>query len=115
MQDVGLVTVQLVPNEMRQVSLIFNSPSEVAQATMTIELPSNVELAGYPGKRVLTWTTALQQGDNRMQLPLILRNQQTARVITRISRDGKDKTFYLDLNAANTPSVQLQTSTQTLT
>ena len=114
-QNVGLVTVQLVPNEMHKVSLVFNSPQAVQQATMTIELPANVELAGYPGKRTLSWTTNLQQGSNRLRLPVILRDQNAARVVTRITRNGKDKIFYLDLNAADRPSVQLQSSLHTMT
>lgn len=106
-QDIGLVTVQVSPNALQKVNLVFNSPRAVTQATMSIELPANVELAGYPGKHRLTWTTTLQRGSNRLQLPLILRNRQAARVVTRISRDGKDKTFYLNLTAKTTPSVAL--------
>jgi len=106
-QDVALLTVQLSPNELHKVSLVFNSPVAVTQATMSIELPGNVELAGYPGRRNLTWTTTLQQGNNRLQLPLILHGQQTGRVVTRISHGDKAKTFYLNVDAARKPNIQL--------
>ncbi len=105
--DVTLATVHVSPNELQKVSLIFNSPAAVPQATISIELPRNIELAGYPGKRTLSWTTTLQQGNNRLQLPLILRGQHTGRVVTRIRHRDKAKTFYLNVAAMKKSAVRL--------
>jgi len=92
------VTVELIPNQIRKVSLAFNSPSIIDKATFKIILPANVEISGHKGKRELQWASSLKQGTNHLALPLVatelLVNEKSDQFITaRISHEGKSRDF----------------------
>lgn len=113
--DIEEISIALVPEQLEKVNVVFRSPSAFEQATLIIELPENVELAGYPGQRRLQWQTRIQQGSNRLRLPLILHGDKNARIVTRISQGKQHKTFHLDVKAGQRPAVYLEHAPQTLT
>lgn len=69
----GPTVVAVTPGQTERVNLVFNSPSRLEGVTLSVAVPDGVEIAGYPGKRKLTWQTTLESGRNLLRLPVILR------------------------------------------
>ena len=95
--SVETVQVRIEPNRVQTVSMVFNSPTAIDDATLRIELPDNLQLAGAPQRRVIEWKTKLKKGSNRLALPLIVTDTRNSRLITRITHGRKDKIFYVDV------------------
>lgn len=102
-------TVNLVASQTQKVDLIFNLPKVLSNATLTIELPEQLEVAGYPGKRQLQWNTSFKKGANRLALPLISTdtNNNSGLLLAHLTKNGKTKIFRIRINtkSANTSSV----------
>ena len=95
--SVETVKFQIEPNRVQTVSMVFNSPMAIEDATLRIDLPDNLQLAGAPKRRVIEWKTALKKGSNRLSLPLIATDSRNARLVTRITHGQKAKTFHVDV------------------
>ncbi len=98
-QVVAINSVELVAEQTQQVSLVFNSPVDIDNAALQLELPGNVELVGHTAKRQLKWQTSLRKGTNRLTLSLI-------------AHGGKTKTFYLKCNTRFAPLTQQSNQSQ---
>ncbi|MBI3562126.1 MAG: zf-HC2 domain-containing protein [Gammaproteobacteria bacterium] len=93
----GVADVELVTDQTQQINLVFNSPAEIDNATLRLELPRNIELVGYPTQQRLEWQTSLRKGTNRLQLPLIARGRTDGPILASIISNGKKKTFNLNV------------------
>lgn len=103
---VDLYSVELVAEQTQQVSLVFNSPVDIDNAALKLELPSNIELAGHSTKRQLEWQTSLRKGTNRLILPLIAHGKTNGPLQASITSGGKTKTFYLKCKTLFSPLTQ---------
>ena len=92
-----LSTIDLVVAKTRKVDLVFNLPEQLRHATLKIVLPEKIEVAGYTGKRQLQWKTSLRKGTNRLALSLIATQQNDGFLIAQLSKDGKTKTFRVQI------------------
>lgn len=92
----SLVTIAL--NETRDVKLVFNAERDVQGAQISIQLPDNVMLAGYPGQRSLEWQTDLAKGDNLLQLPIIATQANGGMLVAQIKHGNKVKTLNIKLD-----------------
>ena len=94
-------------NEQRSVKLAFFSGEPLQGAKITISLPENVALVGYPGRRQLSWETNLKKGDNMLSLPVIATQVARGELIANIEYRGRVKTLRLNLetNSAGTSSI----------
>lgn len=95
-----MTTVSLPVQQPQTVDLVFNLQNDLTDATLTIELPENVIIAGYENKRQLSWTTSLKKGTNRLALPLIAKNYFDGILVARLSKKGKTKSFSVHLNSS---------------
>ncbi len=95
-------TVVMVPQEVKQVSLIFNAAEPIEMATISIELPEHVMLKGYPSRRVISWKTSLKSGTNRLSLPLIADRPMQGAVVAKLTRGSQIRTFKIKLQAKST-------------
>lgn len=100
-EGIQLVTIALETNQVKKVSLAFNAPADIDDAMVVLDLPANVELAGFPGKRQLSWKTRLKPGVNRLTLPLIANSPVDDLLVARLSKDGKTHEFKLRLKTAS--------------
>lgn len=107
-----VVKVQVEPNRVQTVSLVFNSASAIDEATMRIELPENLQLAGAPNRRIIEWKTQLKQGRNQLSLPLLATDGRTARLTTRITHDRQSKVFHLDVTPRIPPQSEYSSTHQ---
>lgn len=92
-------TVNLTVHQTQKVDLVFNLPGELKDATLSLELPEKIEIAGYPGKRQLKWKTSFKKGANRLALPLIASEKQNGILIASLTKDGKTKLFRIRLES----------------
>jgi len=88
---VQIVTLTL--DQPETLRLRFNSAAPLPAATLSLTLPENLELAGYGGRRELTWQTDLNEGGNLLQLPLVARGAVEGDLVARLSHGESSKTF----------------------
>lgn len=98
MPEPSLQQPQIISVSMHQtqtVRLLFDSRSDIQQVNLSIDLPHNMELDGYPGQRGLSWQTRLHKGQNVLALPIIAIDRGQGTLIARLSYGDKVKTYSL--------------------
>ena len=93
--------INVAMNDSRTVRLLFEAPGDIDQVTLSIGLPNNVELAGYPGRNELTWQTSLKKGQNVLALPIMAVETGKGELIARLSYGDKLKTYRLVLKTTD--------------
>jgi len=79
----------------QNVKLAFHAVNELKDAKITIQLPNNLSLAGYDGRRELVWHTHLKQGDNILTLPI--KAQSIAKGMIRATVEHGDQTKSIEI------------------
>ena len=79
--------------ETRTVNLVFASSNEMADVSLTVDLPDGVELAGYSGRGQVSWTTRLQVGRNVLPLELVATGGDGGELTARLRHDSDEKIF----------------------
>lgn len=105
--DVGVISIQLIPDQPKNVSLVFNSPQDIQDATLTLQFSNEIELAGFPGKHHLQWQTALKKGSNRLSLPLVAKGNNGGNLLATITRNGQTRTFRVNIKTAIAPTSEI--------
>jgi len=95
----SLPVVELAINEAQTVRLAFSSPADFSQVSLSVELPPQVEVVGFPGQRQIQWQTSLKAGENILSLPVIARDRTDAAIVARISHEDRTRSFELPLRA----------------
>lgn len=103
----NVASINLFVKKEKTVDLIFNLPNELAEATLTIELPDKVEVSGYPGKRQLSWNTSFKKGANRLALPIIASEANKGFLIARLKTKGTTKIFRVKIDSMSAPTSML--------
>jgi len=102
------LTIEIDTLQTKTVQLVFNSPGHFKQAMFVIELPKNLELLGYPGDRVLSWTSPLKKGRNSLALPLFATGIVTGDIVARLTQGDKSKEFRMRVKMMNKKMGQLR-------
>ncbi len=79
----------------RTVNLVFASGEALNDATLTVQLPVGLELAGFPGQREITWQTSLRAGKNLLPLRLVATGAVSGEVLATLEHDNRGQTFRL--------------------
>jgi len=77
------------------VNLAFDVDYAMDDATLSIDLPGNIEVVGFPGESRLSWRTSLTQGRNILPLPLIGTGSAGGGIVATLEQGGKKKTLYI--------------------
>ncbi len=93
--------ISVAMNETRPVRLLFEAPDDLAEVTLSIELPANVELNGYPGRSQLSWNTSLKKGQNVLALPINAIEAGKGELIAHLTYGDKTKTYRLILKTTD--------------
>lgn len=99
-------------NKTQDVALVFNAGRAVLGARVSIELPDNITIAGYPGRKRLEWSTDLAKGSNLLRLPVIASQVDVGQLIAHIEHDNKVTTLRIQLDVRKpglTGTVELPT------
>jgi len=95
----GIEQVRLALYQESRVNLVFYSPSPVSDAKLSIALPENVEIVGFPGERVISWQTSLTEGQNILPLPLRANAPVNSELLASIESGSSKKSFRLRIDA----------------
>ncbi|GMR01622.1 MAG: hypothetical protein BMS9Abin19_1028 [Gammaproteobacteria bacterium] len=93
--------VNLAMNQARTVKLVFEAPMDLAEVTLSVELPENVELEGYAGQKQLVWQTNLNKGQNILALPVIAIGNGQGELVAQLSYGDKTKRFHIVLKTTS--------------
>jgi hypothetical protein len=88
----------LALHQVTQVALALESREELKGATITLRLPDNVELNGFPGQRMISWTTNIDRGTNLLALPVKGIAAKNGFLIARLEHGNKSKEYKVELN-----------------
>lgn len=95
----SVVTIQLIPQQLQSIDLVFNSPIHIKQASMRLQLPAHIELSGYKNQQLLEWQTELRPGSNRLTLPIIAKRSGDGVIHASISHAGKTRGFVIKVQS----------------
>jgi hypothetical protein len=84
-------------NKAQTVRLVFDSQTDIQLVNLSIDLPENVELDGYPGRKELSWNTSLKKGPNILALPILAIGQGQGELLAHLSYGDKSKEFRIVL------------------
>lgn len=97
--NTGVPSIVMSIEEPRTVQLLFAADIALDNATLTVSLPSGIELAGFPGKREITWQTSLVAGKNRLPLKLVATSAVRGVVLATLTHENRGRTFRLNVDA----------------
>jgi hypothetical protein len=104
--------VSLPLKGIKEVRVAINTRREISDAILTLELPSGVEIAGYPNQRQLRWQTGLKNGRNHLTLPLRAYQAVADGVLkARVDYDGRQQELTVILNTSETEAAAPTVST----
>ena len=84
-------------NEQRDIKLAFFSSEELKDAQITLQMPKDVNLVGFPGQRELAWKTNLAKGNNMLRLPVIATGADGGLLVAQIEYMGKVRMLKVNL------------------
>lgn len=87
--------ISVAMNQTQTVRLMFNAQRDFNEVSLSIGLPENMELDGYPGHRELNWKTSLQRGENVLALPILAIEQGQGVLVARLNYGDKEQTISL--------------------
>jgi hypothetical protein len=85
--------ISVAMHETQTVRLVFDSQHDFEQVQLSVDLPDNMQLDGYPGRRQLAWQTSLKKGENVLALPIMAIEQGQGELVAQLSYGEKVKTF----------------------
>jgi hypothetical protein len=91
----------LALNQVTRVALALDSREELKGATITLRLPDNVELKGFPGQRMISWKTDIDRGTNLLALPVKGVAAKNGLLVARLEYGNKSKEYKVELNVKN--------------
>jgi len=97
--DVARQTLAL--NQVTRVALALDSREELKGATITLQLPDNVELKGFPGQHMISWKTDIDRGTNLLALPVMGVARKNGLLVARLDYGNKSREYKVELNVKN--------------
>ncbi len=86
-------------HEPHTIGLLFKSKQHLENVTFSIEIPPEIELQGFSGKRKLKWRGNLKQGKNLISVPVIARSATSGILIMSLEHIKDVKTFKVQLDS----------------
>jgi hypothetical protein len=93
--DAAVPAVSMALEKPRTINLVFSSATDLENATLTVNLPFGVEIAGFEGQQEISWMTSLQKGKNVLPLRLIATSPQGGELLATLQHANDDKSFRL--------------------
>jgi len=100
-QELPTAQVIIKINEQKIVNVVVNAPRDLLDAHVTILLPAQIEMVGFPGKKEIQWKTDLRKGKNLLSLPIIAKSTGNVELVTRINHENKSKLLKLAMKIHN--------------
>jgi len=84
-------------HEPHTIGLLFKSKQYLENVTFSIEIPPEMELKGFPGKKKLKWSGSLRQGKNLISIPVIALSATSGIMTMSLEHVKTIKTFKVRL------------------
>jgi anti-sigma factor RsiW len=97
--ETGIPELSIALSQQQDVKLAFHTVKALQGARITIQVPENVALVGYPGQRELSWETNLSEGENLLRLPVVASQAMQGQLVARIEHGKKVRTLRVNLKA----------------
>jgi hypothetical protein len=95
--DAGAPSITVALNEPRDVEVAITSAEALAQAEIRVVLTGGVRLAGFADRSELSWRADLDQGVNRLSLPVIAVNGNGGQVLVEVGHASKRQIFVVNV------------------
>ncbi|MEX2488210.1 MAG: hypothetical protein WD356_01630 [Pseudomonadales bacterium] len=95
-----VVSVKVRPGVTQMVTVRLTSPTELANALLTLQLDENLELEGRAGVHEMQWRTTLKSGPNDLSLPVRLLDKNSGMVTIALKHGETTKRFSVRVDAA---------------
>ncbi len=89
----ALPEIEISLNQPQTVNLVFDVAIAMENATLTIALPDDVEVLGFPSQQQISWQTNLEKGRNILPLPLTGYTQKGGILVAKIVLGDKQKSI----------------------
>ncbi len=96
-QVASIPEVTMALSQPQHVKVAFRAVKAIQGAKITIQVPENVALVGYPGKRELSWEANLVEGENLLRLPVMATHAMQGQLVARIEHGNRVKTLRINL------------------
>ncbi len=93
--DTAEFTVSLT--EARDLNIAIDAATELPGATLSVSFFGGIELAGYASQRHLSWTADLDEGVNKLSLPIIALDDSGGQVVVRLDHPDSHQEFLVKL------------------
>ncbi|MFQ5610435.1 MAG: zf-HC2 domain-containing protein [Woeseiaceae bacterium] len=97
---VELEGVTIALNLEKTVRISFDSINDLDGATLTVQLPPGVEIAGYGDRKEISWSTNVSKGVNILALPIVVTSGAGGTIVAHVEHAGKTKAFKLDVSVS---------------
>jgi hypothetical protein len=106
--------IQLGPTGER-VGLMFRTTSALHDASISVSLPDDVQIAGRPNVRHLSWHTDLKPGPNLLELPLQATGSHGGTLVVRLAQGSVVKTLEIPIavRPLKSPATGLRSGAET--
>jgi hypothetical protein len=85
-------------HETRDVSVAIDSPEAFMDVEVRILLAGGIELEGLGSRRELKWTTDLEQGINRLTLPITASDSTGGSLLVAVGYGDKQRAFVVRID-----------------
>ncbi len=92
-----IAEVTIALDQPSDVNLVFNAVAALENANISIDLPSNIALAGFPELRRVEWSTNLVKGRNLLRLPVVATALGQGQTLVAYIKYGEDKVTTLEI------------------
>ena len=90
-------TITVALNEPRDVDVAITSAEALEQAEIRVVLTGGVRLAGFADRSEVQWRADLDQGINRLSLPVIAVNGNGGQVVVEVEHASKRQVFVVNV------------------
>lgn len=93
--------ISIAMHEIRTVRLMIDAGVDIKQAQLSIDLPENMRIDGYPQNTQLSWQTDLSQGHNVLSLPLIAVEHGEGELVARLTYGEKTREYRIAIKTSD--------------
>ncbi len=100
--DSRVPALTIALNEPHDVSVAIDTSEALLDAQIRVVLTGGIELDGFADQSVVSWTTDLDRGVNRLTLPVVAVGSSGGQVLVEVEHARKRQIFVVDVGVAST-------------
>lgn len=87
-------------SEPKMMNVAIEADRQLVGATISIILSGDLEIEGFSGERELTWVADLDEGVNRLQLPVVALDAGGGKMIVRLDHPDTEQVYVIEVDAS---------------